>query len=172
MTRKQSAGTAVCCRVIPVDQTTFGRVEGNCFSACVASILELDIEQVPWFMGSKDWWPGFTQWCDAVGAEAMYLGMCAPDEVPRGYAIGGGPTDRTLTLDTLHAVVLLDGVQVHDPHPSRAMLLEVTDYILVWWTADKDDRNPPAITEVQNDPTKGDLTCGYASLPVTPDSTG
>jgi hypothetical protein len=40
--------------MLPVDQTTFGHPGGNCFSACVASLLELPIEEVPYFMGEPD----------------------------------------------------------------------------------------------------------------------
>ncbi len=39
----------------PVDQTTFGHPGGNCFSACVASLLEMSVDQVPYFMGHDDW---------------------------------------------------------------------------------------------------------------------
>lgn len=38
----------------PIDQTTFGVPGGNCFSACVASLLELSIDDVPYFMGDCD----------------------------------------------------------------------------------------------------------------------
>jgi hypothetical protein len=38
-----------------VDQTTFGP-NGNCFSACVASLLELPIDAVPFFMSAGDGW--------------------------------------------------------------------------------------------------------------------
>lgn len=37
--------------MIPVDQTTYGHTDGNCFSACVASILEIPIEEVPNTLG-------------------------------------------------------------------------------------------------------------------------
>ena len=33
----------------PQDQTAFG-AKGNCFSTCVAMLLEIDVAEVPWFM--------------------------------------------------------------------------------------------------------------------------
>lgn len=45
--------------------------------------------------------------------------------VPAGYAIAGGPSPRHRDG---HAVVVLDGRMVHDPHPSRAGLEEVENY--------------------------------------------
>ena len=40
--------------MIPVMQTKFD-IEGNCFAACVASILEVSIDEVPWLKVSESW---------------------------------------------------------------------------------------------------------------------
>lgn len=42
----------------PVDQTTFGFPGGNCFSACIASLLEMPLDDVPYFMHG-DWYDAF-----------------------------------------------------------------------------------------------------------------
>ena len=55
----------------PVMQTKFGPVEGNCFCACLASMLELPIEDIPfyhdvnWFKNYNDFLmtKGFTYVC-------------------------------------------------------------------------------------------------------------
>ena len=48
----------------PVDQTRFGCPGGNCYQAVIASILELDLEEVPDFMNMGS---GMTEalykWC-------------------------------------------------------------------------------------------------------------
>ena len=116
----------------PVDQTTFA-AEGNCFSACVASILDLPIERVPWFMGpvenGKGWWDRFCAWCDANGVRTTYNGD--PTNVPAGYAIMTGRSPRS---SRYHAVVALDGAMVHDPHVGdRRGVLDVLDWITVEW---------------------------------------
>ena len=125
-------------RVIPVDQTTFGS-EGNCFSACVASILELPISEVPQFMtvaGLNDgdglaWWDRFTTWCRDRGVEFAYFGdVNGPP--PPGYSIKSGTSPRCATRK--HAVVVLDGELAHDPRgDDRRGVLDLLDYITVAW---------------------------------------
>lgn len=112
--------------MVPVDQTTYGLLDGNCFSACVASILEISIEDVPIFLG-----PGgdlrFWQWLGAQGlAASLYR---SASYVPPGFSIAGGPSKRF--AGRMHACVALDGRIVHDPHPSRDGLPFVADYVVI-----------------------------------------
>jgi hypothetical protein len=46
----------------PVKQTKFGPIEGNCFAACLASILELAIEEVNCDLKSEGWWENLQAW--------------------------------------------------------------------------------------------------------------
>ena len=39
--------------MILVKQTKFGKGEGNCFPACLASVLELSLEEVPEIRGEN-----------------------------------------------------------------------------------------------------------------------
>lgn len=119
----------------PVDQTIFGdgsdgQPHGDCFRACVASILELLIGDVPHFVedGSK---PG-KHWIFELAAWLRLRGLAyieAPADAPSIYGmlhvakvhyIAMGPAARGFG----HATVELDGDLVHDPHPSRAGLLK------------------------------------------------
>jgi hypothetical protein len=65
--------------VKPVDQTTFGAPGGNCFSACVASLLEIPLSEVPYFMGDGpieqeyDWFNPFLAWLRERGWWAIPL---------------------------------------------------------------------------------------------------
>lgn len=111
----------------PVDQTTFGVPGGNCFSACVASLLELEVEEVPYFMGEPDWFFAFNRWLRPRGLYAMnfeghperFQGF-VPDDA---RCILGGRSPRGP-----HAVVgTMSGVTLHDPHPSRDGLLDIED---------------------------------------------
>lgn len=99
----------------PVDQTTFGVNVGNCMSACVASILHLPIEEVPFFGADSSWFKRFSEWLAPLG----YYPMCIhynPDHLPAGFYILGGKSPRG---DFMHAVVANGNTIVHDPHPSR-----------------------------------------------------
>jgi hypothetical protein len=115
--------------MIPVDQDRFGPIEGNCFSACVASILDLNLVDVPRFMDDGERWLNtFFRWLAERGLQPDYYGhpdWCAAEsapsrDIPKGYSIMSGWSPRH--ENTLHSVVARDGVMVHDPHPSRAGL--------------------------------------------------
>lgn len=101
--------------MIPVDQTIFTVPGGNCLSACVASILHLNVQDVPPFCDKEDWLGAMNEWLHERGLWAMCF-FYNPDVVPRGYWILGGKSPRG---DFLHAVVCKDREMVHDPHPSR-----------------------------------------------------
>ncbi len=123
-----------------VDQTAFGAKRGNCFSACVAMILELPLAEVPWFMGlpdgtpyaGGDWWVPFVEWCRVRGWVPLYYSNPAA-YTPPGFAILGGPSPAN--SPSLHAVLGYDGRIVHDPNPTRRELLKITDAIIIVPTA-------------------------------------
>jgi len=112
--------------VIAVDQDVFGNGQdgtrpGNCWQACVASLLEFPLSKVPHFaeLYPTSWWPE-TQ--DFVATETGLRIECfMPDARTDegGFMIASGQSPRG---DFLHAVVIngFTGEIVHDPHPSRA----------------------------------------------------
>jgi len=56
----------------PVEQTTFGVPTGNCFGACVASLLELDEIPCPVDPAHPDedfWYEEWRKWFAAQGLE-------------------------------------------------------------------------------------------------------
>lgn len=110
------------------DQTTFGHPGGNCFSACVASLLELPIDVVPYFMEPKDWFSGFLDWLRPRGWWAFATTLVAGGKAwyPDCYYIMGGKSPRGD-----HAVVARGGEIVHDPHPSRVGLVAREDAIIL-----------------------------------------
>lgn len=109
----------------PVDQTTFGEPGGNCFSACVASLLELALEDVPYFMGHDHWFLVFQNWLRARGWYAVNCKL-ADDWQPAGLYILGGESPRGA-----HAVIAEGSTIVHDPHPSRTGLVARDSAILL-----------------------------------------
>jgi len=103
----------------PVDQTNFDSKKGDCFSACVASILELPLEAVPVFAQHPgEWFEYFLDWLSeqkmfAVMLSAKNTTWKLHDEV---ICIAGGKSPRG---DWMHGVVWQGGKCIHDPHFSR-----------------------------------------------------
>lgn len=116
----------------PVDQTIFGK-GGNCLAACIASIFEYPLQDVPNFCGDYDdnsWFHALNDWLLRQGFVAV---MFKTQEAVldhlwlRGaFCIVSGTTERGLS----HATVWQNEKCVHDPHPSRAGLLEIEDVIV------------------------------------------
>lgn len=114
----------------PVHQTSF-YPQGNCYAACVASILDLPLSDVPDFVhdesgGVRERWEEFTAtWMAERGYgilkvlpyfEGVWL---APLYLPeKWYCIASGPSPR---FDCNHAVVWgfhgTTSFPAHDPHP-------------------------------------------------------
>ena len=111
----------------PVDQTAYGLHDGNCFNACVASILEVPIAHVPRFSGTR-WFAQFSQWLADRQLAASFAKRGSYG--PPGYSIAGGPSLRF--AGRMHACVALDGIVVHDPHPSRDGLpFGIASYVVI-----------------------------------------
>ncbi|MFI1535557.1 hypothetical protein [Streptomyces anandii] len=109
----------------PVTQTIFyddpdGR-PGNCLQAAVASLLELPLDDVPHFLLHADWDERMVAFCTRHG----YRPTLQPVDQYCPYGMAWGPSERGVR----HAVCWVDGRMAHDPHPSRAGLLRVTELI-------------------------------------------
>ncbi len=127
--------------MIPVYQTMTIANDGcgNCFNACVASILELplrDVAQVlPSFAG--DYWGEWANWARDRGLEITYHSL--DRGAPKGFAIASGYGGRTYPeghkkagQEILHAAVVFNGKLIHDPFPGA----ETFDRIRYYWTID------------------------------------
>jgi hypothetical protein len=126
--------------VKPVDQTVLdgdGGMPGNCLAACIASLLECAIEDVPQPTAEEHadpYWTAYNARLDAwLAARGLYrlriYGDADVEAIPAGaYWIASGLSPR----DKHHATVWRGGELAHDPHPSRAGILDiVARYFLV-----------------------------------------
>lgn len=103
------------------DQTSFHDPPdelGNCFRACVASLLEVKVDELPrfekWmFENPKAWERIFSSWLDNSRFSLELRWSSNPLSC---HTIAFGPSPRS---DDNHCVVSKDGDIVHDPHPSR-----------------------------------------------------
>lgn len=104
----------------PVDQARISYKDGDCLRACIASILELPLEDVPDYargdMAVKyiEWLRRFnlTLMCVRIDPDAVASGNV---EVPAGYHLIQGPSRNGKDF---HVAVGRDGEIVHDPDPS------------------------------------------------------
>ncbi len=116
--------------MIPVFQTAFAENEhGNCHDACLASLLEIPLSEV--ILSHGQWYCATNVWLHRRGF-GMVMFAIPPDTVvdkfliPIGcHHIIYGPSPRRRCL---HAVIGLDGVMVHDPHPDGTGLAAVEGF--------------------------------------------
>lgn len=120
--------------MIPVKQTKTGD-GGNCFRACVASILELSMEDVPDFCNENpdNWFVSFCDWLRQFGMTAM---MIKAERWKGSYSkilrdvdlLAGG---KSAIRDNMHEVIYRNGEMIHDPAPEELGLANgPRDYII------------------------------------------
>lgn len=128
--------------MIPVMQTRFGYPHGNCWEACLASLLGVPIEKIP--DGRPDGERAtYRELSDflmerrqaIVGLSFLGTGQVAAP--PRHYYMLSGTTESGLG----HAVIALDGVIVHNPNPDpEARLVSISG--AEWLVAASPDNVP------------------------------
>ncbi len=115
--------------MIPIDQTKLhieGKQNGNCMNAAFASLLELDIENIPHFEDMDDlkWYPSLLDWLESIGFHLMTFDH---EFYPPCFFIANGLSPRGVE----HSVVYKGVEMVHDPHPSRSGIDVSSVWILV-----------------------------------------
>lgn len=137
-----------------VDQTKFEKGEGNCMQAAIASLLELDLKDVPNFIkyhGKKNTSPEDEMWkfMNKHGYDMNDIDIKIGDkpvsaldvtEIDGGvngffYAVVPSQTHPK----TNHAVIIDKELNiVHDPNPSRLALKLKSDDIIHFYTVKND----------------------------------
>lgn len=123
---------------------------GNCLAACVATYLGRPLSDVPHFVETgaalyahevgegEDrvaWWAMLIGYMAACGLSPWQLQHVEAGE-PGEVLFVAGMSVRGL----MHQVLYRDGVMMHDPHPSRAGLIDIRE-VLAWRPA-RHDHSP------------------------------
>jgi hypothetical protein len=127
----------------PVDQTILPTegvpMRGNCFAACLASLLELPLEEVPHVMEHDNWRERTNEWLATLGLGLIEVRIDVEEPalflLPQNmWLIATGTTRRHESR--LHSVVgqsIAGGCMwqyVHDPHPDKTFLTRASH--LMW----------------------------------------
>jgi len=102
---------------------------GDCWRACIASILECDIDKFPYHNGDISWPDEYDEMIKILNSmgynyisnpisNIFYEQLNSPDT--NGYVIAIGNSPRGIT----HSVVWKNGM-VHDPHPDNNGLVDI-----------------------------------------------
>jgi hypothetical protein len=113
----------------PVMQTKYGE-DGNCFAACVASILEVSIDEVPWLIEPENW-EDYSLRLNKYLKEKHNLKLFQfgfdsltnhyPDAITDGYYIVSGNIKGGLE----HSVIYKNGELIHDSNPKKNKILKL-----------------------------------------------
>lgn len=104
-----------------VYQTKFGKSGGNCFQACVASLFELELNEVPDFCNNdkEHWMEDVIRWLNKRGLSAVLIdtktieGDFWPKNYKDTYLLVGGKNQDGVD----HEVIYYNGDIAHDPNP-------------------------------------------------------
>ena len=113
--------------MIPIKQTKLHTEtqKGNCFYAVLASILHMDIEDIPQFQDGV-WQRQLNEWLRPHGLaflEIEYFGEdCERYGIVGCYHEIGGFSERSNNRG--HSCIGVDGKLIFDPHPSDAGLVK------------------------------------------------
>lgn len=122
--------------MIPVyqDMTVAKDGTGNCYNACISSILEIPLREASDILPNTegDWSRLWSIWLADKKLKRCHHLVSNP---PEGYSIAIVSTDRVYPEDhykhgkkIIHACVALDGAICHDPYPSGSTNIEILRY--------------------------------------------
>ena len=108
----------------PVYQTNFG-TDGNCLQACVASVLEVPLTEVPYFTQAGQFLQ-LDRFMRTYGIGVVALEKDKAVIPYNAYYLMWGTTPRGFR----HSVVGLNGKVAHDPFPNATDLVSIEQYVL------------------------------------------
>lgn len=93
-------------------QTKFG-IDGNCLTACLASVLEVELDDIP-EVPQERWWQRMEEALFSRGRLPVWISL---ETVPKVLSLGSVQSPRL--EGELHSVVVRNGITVWDPHPDQ-----------------------------------------------------
>ena len=116
--------------MIKVYQTRFGgedapmEKQGNCFQACVATVLQMPLEEAfdcTSLQSEDHWFDDFNEWLEQYGLGCIWFETS--EEKPMSASIIRGIhiaecKSKTLYNGERHAIVIRNGELFHDPNPN------------------------------------------------------
>jgi len=115
----------------PVNQEFVDAEFGDCTRACLASILELELDAVPNFIRFKgNWMRVFWAYIESLGYKFYGTGWPKNEDRPNGHVLREMPNVNGFVIASVpsksfegggHSVVMdVEGMVVHDPNPNKA----------------------------------------------------
>lgn len=107
--------------MIKIYQTRYGKKEGNCFQAALASLFELKLEEVPDFCNiysteTEEWYKEFLKWLHKKGYSSVPLCYSDIEKCPLRYKncilLVTGKNQNGVN----HCVVYKNGKPIHNPN--------------------------------------------------------
>ena len=105
-------------------QTNFSATEGNCFQACVASLFELNLDEVPHFLSGEngtgdEWWYIYNDWLSGkFNMFAHYIELVDDNRAGWIEWLKGNNSNFTAAVKCpsglIHAVIIKGGEIVHN----------------------------------------------------------
>lgn len=140
--------------MIPVRQTLWDGNNpwgiGNCYSACLASILEVPLDCVPCFYcenGTQFMW-FYERWLNGFGWSIQNVSgegrLCEWDKVSPAWCIGSGTPLYQQETGNWHAVVVYQQSIWFDPWPDGPALGE-SDIVVLDYLVPLDPSRPPRL---------------------------
>lgn len=127
--------------MIPVFQDKFGSAAsapnelGNCVAACVASILELPLKEVPNFCIKETWWNDLKEWLTKRGYLFCYVNDDGTNV--KDLDIYYICSTKNPQKDWDHVVVCKKGKMVHNPFPNGGVIECSDQYKIILKTLEK-----------------------------------
>lgn len=114
-----------------VKQTVLGDKKGNCLSACIASMLEIDINTIPYILDDDTWQVELNKWLlENHGYEVITVRLDEEHLAPKVPMIACGATSR-YSPDIKHAVIWHKGKMIFDPSPDNKGLKDEPEYYIL-----------------------------------------
>lgn len=117
-----------------VYQTIFGKPNGNCFQACIASMLECELNDIPNFMkdGPDHFKHNLKEWENKMPFKLFDIKF--EDQETKEYYIKNyiliATIDKMYGNDRTHSVIMKDSKIIHDPMPvNKRGDMKITDPI-------------------------------------------